>query len=97
MGLIDRIHGLESAGDRKREKQLMCPLCGQSGPAAEEAGGNTASFSLRGEVDGHPARKCFLCGGGFLVKGTNTEPIPALRWSEVEAGYEMRLTDAVQH
>jgi hypothetical protein len=68
----------------------MCPLCGQSGPAAESTGGGAASFALRGKVDGHPVRKCFVCGAGFAVKGANTEPIPALQWSEIEARYEQQ-------
>jgi hypothetical protein len=82
MRLMDRIHGRESV------EQLMCPLCGQSGPPAEAADGSAASFALRGEVGGHPARKCFVCGAGFVVKGANTEPIPAPHWSEIEARYE---------
>lgn len=88
MRLMDRIHGLQAAGERKRAEQLMCPLCGQSGPAAEAADGSAASFALRGEVDGYPARKCFVCGAGFVVKKLNTEPIPSLQWSEIEARYE---------
>jgi hypothetical protein len=91
MRLMDRLHGLESAREAKRAKQLMCPLCGQSGLPAEAAEGSMASFGLRGEVDGHPVRRCFVCGAGFVVKGTNTEPIPALRWSEIEASYEERV------
>jgi hypothetical protein len=97
MRLKDRIHRLDGAGQRTREKQLMCPLCGQSGPTAETAEGNQASFALRGEVDGHPARKCFLCGAGFVVKGANTEPIPALRWSKIEARYERQRRDDARH
>lgn len=97
MRLMDRIHGLAGTGQRKRETQLMCPLCGQSGPTAETADGSKALFALRGEVDGHPARKCFVCGAGFVVKGANTEPIPALRWSEIEAHYNRQLGDDVQH
>ena len=97
MRLMDRIHGLEGAGQKKREEQLMCPLCGQSGPTAEAAEESLASFALRGEVDGHPARKCFVCGAGFVVKGANTEPIPALSWAEIEASYERQLGADVQH
>jgi hypothetical protein len=87
MRLMDRIHGLDSA----TAKQLMCPLCGQSGAAAEATNGSAAAFALRGEVNGHPARKCFVCGAGFVVKGANTEPIPALHWSEIEARYEKEM------
>lgn len=97
MRLIDRIHELERAGRRKQEQQLMCPLCGQCGPAAEAADGSVASFALRGEVDGHPARKCFVCGAGFVVKGANTQPITADRWSEIEARYDRPLRADVQH
>lgn len=89
MRLMDRIRGFESSSSTT-EDLLMCPLCGQSGPPAEVAAGSVASFVLRGEVDGHPARKCFLCGAGFIVNGGNTEPIPASRWSELEADYESR-------
>lgn len=77
----------------KHEEQLMCPLCGQSGPTAEAAEESTASFALRGYVNGHPARKCFVCGAGFVVKGANTEPVPALYWSEIEA----RHHEDIQH
>jgi hypothetical protein len=80
---MDRIHGHGSA----TADQLMCPLCGQSGIASEAANGSAASFALRGEVNGHPARKCFVCGAGFVVNGANTEPIPADYWSEIEARY----------
>jgi hypothetical protein len=97
MRLLDRIHGVETAGERQGVAQLMCPLCGQSGIAAEAAGRSAASFALRGEVDGNPARKCFACGAGFVVKGANTEPIRADQWSEIEARYETQLRGNMQH
>ena len=96
MKLMNRIHGSESTR-QKREEQLMCPLCGQSGPTAEAAEGSSASFALRGYVNGHPARKCFVCGAGFVVKGANTEPIPALHWSEIEARHDRELREDIQH
>ena len=95
MRLLDRIHHVDGAGHKKQEQWLMCPLCGQSGPTAETADGSAASFALRGEVDGHPARKCFVCGAGFVVKGANTEPIPAHRWSEIEARYDRQFPEDV--
>ena len=73
---------------RTSEEHLMCPLCGQSGRPEEEAAGSAAAFVSRGEVDGHSARKCFVCGSGFVVVGANTEPIPASRWAQIEALYE---------
>ena len=97
MRLIDRIPVIERAGWRRQEQQLMCPLCGQCGPAAEAADVSAASFALRGEVDGHPARKCFFCGAGFVVKGLNTQPIPPDRWSEIEDHYGRQLRDDVRH
>lgn len=85
MRLSARMHGRR--GTQASSKQsLMCPLCGQTGHAAE--GDAVAAFTRRGEDRGHPVWKCFVCGSGFAVRGANTEAIPADRWAEIEARYD---------
>ena len=67
-------------------RQLMCPLCGEMGQAANE--NTVVGFRARGVDRGHTAWRCFACGSGFTTRGANTEPIPADRWAIIEARYE---------
>ena len=82
MRLLTRKRGAQESS----KQHLMCPLCGQTGQAAE--GDAVAAFTFHGEERGHPVWKCFVCGRGFAVRGANTEPISADRWAVIEARYE---------
>lgn len=84
MSLLTRNHGHGAQGSPAQ--QLMCPLCGEMGQAAN--GDAVVAFSVRGEDRGHTAWKCYACGSGFATRGANTEPIPADRWAIIEARYE---------
>lgn len=91
MSLLGRLQALHDH-PATVEHNLMCPTCGQTGRPAEETGESETSFVLRGDEHGNAVRKCYLCGSGFLVKGENTEAIPAARWARMEAKYEQEMT-----
>ena len=71
-----RNHGLDGTGHRKREQQLMCPHCGEAGPAAEVAEGSAASFALLGEIDGHPAGSASSATRGSWSKARTQNRFP---------------------
>ena len=80
MRLVARLQGLRDS--ESSEQSLMCPVCGQTGKAGEDAGEGEVGFLLVGEDQGDPVRTCYLCRSGFVVRGHNTEPIPESRWSQ---------------
>jgi hypothetical protein len=90
MKLLAHVPGMHDSESAEGQR-LMCPVCGQSGRPAEEVDDGEPAFLLVGEDHGSPVRKCYLCGSGFLVRGENTEAVPAERWSQIESDYEALL------
>lgn len=94
MKLPSRLPALRGA--RSNDQHLMCPVCGQRGETADHTDTTRAAFVSRGEDRGYTAWKCYACGSGFVVHGSNTEPIPAEHWAQIEARYAEEHPDRIQ-
>jgi hypothetical protein len=86
IGLFRRLRGLE-ASHQASSQTLTCPTCGAVGLDERGAAGAEVNpvFEIRGQDRGKPVRKCRSCGGGFLIRGRRTDPIPSDRWRQMEA------------
>jgi hypothetical protein len=93
MGAFRRWRGL-SRTIAASERDLVCPICGNTGHD-DGVDGVEPAFGVHGMLRGRPIRKCFQCGGGFLVKGQRSEPIDPELWSRMEAQFaeEMRAVE----
>jgi hypothetical protein len=96
VGLFRRLRGLDASHSASSE-EWTCLTCGAVGldDRGAEDSGVEPTFEIRGQDRGKPVRKCFACGGGFLIVGRGAEQIPAARWQQMEAFYaeQMRATE----